>query len=80
MMHNRGYIKGPESWRNGWDAALTLRGFYRSIRRVVATVTFDTMKPHTFRVKTVQEDNTLSFQMDYFEFMPIQQLENEDRD
>jgi hypothetical protein len=79
MMHNRGYMKGPNSGFNG-GSPTSLRTNSSSMRKVVTTVTFEKMETHTFRAKSVEDSFTREFQMDYFEFVPLWYLAVEGKD
>jgi len=51
------------------------------IRRIVTTVTFQKTEPHYFRAKCVVDNPSAdqAWHMNYFEFIPIGQLQTEDR-
>ncbi|MBN2167584.1 MAG: fasciclin domain-containing protein [Marinilabiliaceae bacterium] len=78
MMHNRGYMKGPASFRsNGdWyaDSESSARNSITCLRRVLGIYTFDETTVHKFTVRAVREGQ---FQLDYLEFVPIEILERE---
>jgi uncharacterized surface protein with fasciclin (FAS1) repeats len=79
MMKNRGYMKGPNS-AYGETTGSTMRDYSTSLRKIVATLTFDKMERHIFRVKSVEDLNSREFQMDYFEFVPLSYLVKEGKD
>jgi uncharacterized surface protein with fasciclin (FAS1) repeats len=80
MMHNRGYMKGSD-----WNVMpesnnLVERNSAGHIRRIITTVTFDRTEPHYFRAKNVLESAAeMSFHGNYFEFIPIHLLMDEDK-
>jgi uncharacterized surface protein with fasciclin (FAS1) repeats len=79
MMHNRGYMKGPNSF--AWEPSIsTIRENSMSLRKIIATLTFDKMETHTFRAKSVEDRTDREFQMDYFEFVPLWYLAVEGKD
>jgi uncharacterized surface protein with fasciclin (FAS1) repeats len=79
MMHNRGYMKGSDVDSNGNGAVA--RQSSGHIRRIVTIATFDKTEPHYFRAKCVFDNPTAdqAWHMNYFEFIPISQLQTEDR-
>jgi uncharacterized surface protein with fasciclin (FAS1) repeats len=79
MMRNRGYLKGPNSiWTN--SSQTILRNNSQSLRRVVTIETFTEAKPHTLRIKSVEELTTRQFHLDYIEFVPNTYWEQEGQD
>jgi uncharacterized surface protein with fasciclin (FAS1) repeats len=77
MMHNRGYMKGCYS-AIGNSRTVNHRDHDHNLRRIVGTFTFDTMEPHYFRFKSVEEV-VKATELDYIEFIPIPLLMSEDR-
>jgi uncharacterized surface protein with fasciclin (FAS1) repeats len=78
MMHNRGYMKASNT--------MYIENFNRTarvtpvcLRRILTTKTFDKTEAHYMRVKSV-EDRIAGYQIDYMEFIPVAQLETEERD
>jgi uncharacterized surface protein with fasciclin (FAS1) repeats len=79
MMHNRGYMKAPET-AFCEDFRSVMRNNSINLRLILSTKTFDKTQTHTLRVKTVMEVTNLEFKIDYLEFTPISYLEREGRD
>jgi uncharacterized surface protein with fasciclin (FAS1) repeats len=79
MMHNRGYMKGPNTiyWTS---ASQTIRSSPQNLRMIITTKTFDKAEPHVLRIKSVEENTTREFQMDFIEFVPTTYMEKEGRD
>jgi uncharacterized surface protein with fasciclin (FAS1) repeats len=71
MMRNRGYLKGPITFQsqNG-DVKMIARNHKGALRRVIGTFTFETSEPHYIRFKSVLEDRSAQFHMDYIEYVP----------
>lgn len=71
MMRNRGYLKGPITFQsqNG-DQKMIARNHKGALRRVIGTFTFENSEPHYIRFKSVLEDRTAQFHMDYIEYVP----------
>ncbi len=77
MMHNRGYMKAPASFKvldEAWYSG-TGRMSNRALRRVLGIYTFSEAGTHTFSVKAVRKGE---FMFDYLEFVPAEVLEYED--
>lgn len=78
MMHNRGYMKGPASYRsNGeWyaNSKVNARLSTEVLRRILGIYTFDSTSVHEFTVRGVQ---TGQFMLDYLEFVPLEIIERE---
>lgn len=78
MMRNRGYMKGPSTFRDVlgvWYGRRIARNSPQYLRRILGTYTFETTRTHFFSVKAVREGQ---FMMDFLEFVPLEILENED--
>jgi len=71
MMRNRGYLKGPITFQsqNG-DVKMIARDHKGALRRIIGTFTFETAQPHYIRFKSVLEDPSAQFHMDYIEYVP----------
>lgn len=78
MMRNRGYMKGPTTVLMNGNKPL--RENSQSLRRILATETFDKVEPHILRIKSVQDNTTSEFHFDFLEFVPSSYLEQEGRD
>lgn len=78
MMRNRGYMKGPSTFRDVlgvWYGRRIARNSPQYLRRILGTYTFETSKTHLFTVKAVREGQ---FMMDFLEFVPLEIIEHED--
>lgn len=78
MMRNRGYMKGPSTFRDVlgvWYGRRIARNSPQYLRRILGTFTFETTRTHFFTVKAVREGQ---FMMDFLEFVPIEMIEFED--
>lgn len=78
MMRNRGYLKGPGSYRvvtHEYYPAANARVSNRSLRRILGIYTFNEATEHKFKVKAAREGQ---FMMDYLEFVPTELIERED--
>jgi len=71
MMRNRGYLKGPITFQsqNG-DQKMIARNHKGALRRVIGTFTFENSEPHYIRFKSVLEDPSAQFHMDFIEYVP----------
>jgi len=77
MMRNRGYMKGPSSYKsyNGIFYGLTVaRNSNRVLRRILGIYHFDKPGTHIFAVKSVMVGQ---FMFDYLEFVPTSILSTE---
>lgn len=77
MMRNRGYMKGPASYKvvNPVWYQGTGRMSERVVRRILGIYTFDKAGTHDFAIKAARSGQ---FMFDYLEFVPTTVLENED--
>jgi len=66
-MHNRGYMKGPDSHTNGTDA---MRDLSTMARRIVTTDYFYSNKTYYLRMKLVSDNPTAEMNFDYMEWCP----------
>ena len=77
MMRNRGYMKGPCTYKDvidRWYGLKIARNSTASLRRILGTYTFTKSGTHTFTVKAVREGQ---FMLDFLEFVPVEIIENE---
>ena len=77
MMRNRGYMKGPSTYKDVlgvWYGKRIARNSPQYLRRILGTYTFDKASTHLFTVKAVREGQ---FMFDFLEFVPLELLENE---
>jgi uncharacterized surface protein with fasciclin (FAS1) repeats len=80
MMRNRGYMKSGKAIKNGSPSyGHTLRDAQNDLRVIVGTFTFQEYGYHYFRAKNVESENN-EFQLDFFEYVPVNYLDREDRD
>lgn len=78
MMRNRGYMKGPSTYKDVlgvWYSKRIARNSSQYIRRILGTYTFDKSSTHIFTVKAVREGQ---FMFDFLEFVPLEIIEHED--
>lgn len=77
MMRNRGYMKGPVTYKainDTWYPGANARMSNRVVRRILGIYTFDKDGTHKFKVKAARSGE---FMFDYLEFVPLEILENE---
>lgn len=78
MMRNRGYMKGPSSFRsNGeWyaDSKVNARRSRSVLRKILGIYSFDKAGTHEFKVKAARKGQ---FMLDYLEFVPVEYIERE---
>jgi hypothetical protein len=72
-------MKGPASLMMK-DSKTVLRDNNQALRRVVATVQWNETKAHELRIKSVEDDLTREFHLDYIELAPSTVWETEGRD
>ncbi|MBN2165078.1 MAG: fasciclin domain-containing protein [Marinilabiliaceae bacterium] len=78
MMRNRGFMKGPASYRSVdkiWYKADNARKSTQSIRVILGIYEFEEMKKHKFSVTGYKNGE---FMLDFLEFVPVEALEYED--
>lgn len=78
MMRNRGYMKGPSTYKDVlgvWYGRRIARNSPQYLRRILGTYTFEKSETHFFTVKAVREGQ---FMMDFLEFVPLEIIEHED--
>jgi len=83
MMHNRGYMKGADSFHcfdnRYYNPDNTARTSTSCLRVVLGTYTFAEPKKHYFTVISLgTTSSSTQFMLDYLEFCPIELLETED--
>lgn len=77
MMRNRGYMKGPATYKDvlgWWYGKRVARNSPQYVRRILGTYTFTESKTHLFKVKAVREGQ---FMFDFLEFVPVELIETE---
>lgn len=78
MMRNRGYMKGPASFKvaqTGWTSGENSRYSTANLRRILGTYTFREAGHHILTVKGLSGGE---FMFDYLEFVPTSAIETED--
>jgi hypothetical protein len=78
MMRNRGYMKGPNSFKavvESWYSGQSARYNSSNLRKILGTYRFLTSKNHQLMVKGLSGGQ---FQIDFIEFVPTSLLESED--
>ncbi|HLP05233.1 MAG TPA: fasciclin domain-containing protein [Paludibacter sp.] len=78
MMRNRGYMKGPASYKvpsPGWSSGKNARYSPQILRRIMGTYTWNSDGHHKFSVKALSGGE---FMFDYLEFVPTSSIETED--
>ena len=68
-MHNRGYMKGMDSYRQ-WQSENTFRNNPNNLRRVLATQYLDPERKYTLRFRQVLDDPECYLSFDYIELCP----------
>lgn len=77
MMRNRGYMKGPATYKDVlgvWYGKRIARNSPQYVRRILGTYTFTKSETHLFKVKAVREGQ---FMFDFLEFVPVELIETE---
>ena len=78
MMRNRGYMKGPDSFKSvntSWYSGQSARYSSGNLRKILGTYHFDEMTNRKLMVKGLSGGQ---FQIDFIEFVPTSALEEED--
>lgn len=78
MMRNRGYMKGPASYRvptTGWSSGINARYSPQILRRIMGTFRFKDAGHHVLAIKGLSGGE---FMFDYLEFVPTSAIETED--
>lgn len=78
VLRNHGFMKAPASFtaiNKTWYTGNTARHEEHNLRMILGTFTFDQNMHHTLRVKAVRSGQ---FMIDYLEFVPVEEIENED--
>lgn len=69
-MHNRGYMKGMDSYKQGGDDANILRLKTNNLRRILFTKYLDGNEKYTVRMRQVLDNPECYFSFDYIELCP----------
>lgn len=78
MMRNRGYMKGPNSFRGvneSWYSGSSARFNSSNLRKILGTYSFSKASNHKISVKGLSGGQ---FQIDFIEFVPTSILDRED--
>lgn len=78
MMRNRGYMKGPGSYKainSSWYPGESARFNAGNVRKILGTFEFSDMKSHYLSAKGLSGGQ---FQIDFIEFIPTSAIESED--
>ena len=74
-MHNRGYMKGPETQAENWSKDRLARDLSNHLRRIVATEYLENGKDYYIRFRAVDEEAE-EFMFDYLELCPREIYDN----
>ncbi|MDA3853147.1 MAG: hypothetical protein PF444_02755, partial [Bacteroidales bacterium] len=75
MMRNRGYMKGPASFKGvSASQGIVARNNIQTLRRILGTFTFTEASTHFFRAKGLSNSE---FMFDFMEFVPTEMIDNE---
>lgn len=74
-MHNRGYLKGPETQAENWSKDRLARDQSNHLRRIVATEYLENGKDYYIRFRSVDEEAE-EFMFDYLELCPRDVYDN----
>lgn len=74
-MHNRGYMKGPETQAENWSKDRLARDQSNHLRRIVATEYLENGKDYYIRFRAVDEEAE-EFMFDYLELCPREIYDN----
>ena len=74
-MHNRGYMKGPETQAESWSKDRLARDQSNHLRRIVATEYLENGKDYYIRFRAVDEEAE-EFMFDYLELCPREIYDN----
>lgn len=70
-LHNRGYMKGPDSIRKFWSGAYSIfRNQSQTFRRILTTRYLSSKEDHYIRIRQVLENAKAEFAFDYIELCP----------
>ena len=68
-MHNRGYMKGMDCYRQ-WDSDHTLRANTNNLRRILVTQYLDSEETYRLRFRQVLDDPECYLSFDFIELCP----------
>ncbi len=77
-MRNYGFMKGPEYYNKTVGASETARANYYTTRRIIVRQDMDPTKTYYLKFKSVLEDTSKEFFMDYLEFCAKEVYDNPD--
>ena len=75
-MRTKGFMKAPNSWTNGTGASTPVRTFHYMSRRIILSTFLQPNRNYYIRFKSVLDDMTKEFYMDYFEYVPKEVYDN----
>ncbi len=75
-MRNNGFMKGPENYHAGTGSAGTARASQYTTRRIIVRQDMDPNTSYYLKFKSVLEDETKEFFMDYIELCPKEVYDN----
>ncbi len=75
-MRNYGFMKGPEYYNRTKGASVTARGNQYTTRRIIVRQDMDPDKTYYLKFKSVMEDTSKEFYMDYLEFCAKEVYDN----
>ncbi len=75
-MRNNGFMKGPELYHAGSGSAGTARASQYTTRRIIVRETMEPDKTYYLKFKSVLEDESKEFYMDYLEFCAKEVYDN----
>ncbi len=75
-MRNNGFMKGPEHYHAGTASSNTARADQYTTRRIIVRQEMDPTKTYYLKFKTVLDDETRQFYMDYIEFCAKEVYDN----
>lgn len=75
-MRTKGFMKAPNSWTNGTGSSTPVRTFHYMSRRIILSTFLQPNTNYYIRFKSVLDDVTKEFYMDYFEYVPKEVYDN----
>ncbi|MDH8701364.1 hypothetical protein M2138_000705 [Dysgonomonadaceae bacterium PH5-43] len=78
QMRENGYMKAPASLKYG-EKNTIMRNSRLCLRKIIATQQIDTTQPLSIRFESLLDSTSQEFMIDYIEFIPVNLIEDEDR-
>ena len=75
-MRTKGFMKAPNSWTNQLGSSNSVRTFHYMSRRIIVSAHLQPHQNYYIRFKSVLEEETKEFYMDYFEYVPKEVYDN----